>query len=73
MNKSNFFAKKILKKNYFPILIHEGLANLKHLESIFDNTKIINRFRGGNSFINQYIAFGIRPEKKLKTINFSYV
>ena len=42
MNKSNFFAKKILKKNYFPILIHEGLANLKHLESIFDNTKIIN-------------------------------
>jgi hypothetical protein len=37
------------------------------------NIKIINRFRGGNSLINQYIAFGIRPEKKLKTITFSYV
>lgn len=38
-----------------------------------DNIKIINRFRGGNSLINQYIAFGIKPGKKLKTISFSYI
>ena len=38
-----------------------------------ENIKIINRFRGGNSLINQYIAFGIKPGKKLKTITFSYV
>jgi len=38
-----------------------------------DSTKIINRFRTGNQLINQYIAFGIKPGKKLETINFSYV
>ena len=38
-----------------------------------DSTKIINRFRTGDQLINQYIAFGIKPGKILKTIDFSYV
>jgi hypothetical protein len=38
-----------------------------------ENLKRINRFRNGNSLINQYLAFGIKPGKKLKTISFSYV
>ena len=38
-----------------------------------ESKKIINRFRTGVSLINQYIAFGIKPGKKLETITFSYV
>ena len=38
-----------------------------------ENLKRINRFRAGNSLINQYLAFGIKPGKKLKTISFLYV
>ena len=41
--------------------------------SLGENAKIINRFRAGNYLINQYIAFGIKPKKKLKRISFSYV
>ena len=38
-----------------------------------ESNQLINRFRGGDSLINQYIAFGIKPGKKLKNIIFSYV
>jgi len=38
-----------------------------------ESTQVINRFRGSTFPINQYIAFGIKPGKKLQTITFSYV
>ena len=55
MKKSDLYANKILKKNYFPILLHEGLANLKLLEDIFDKTKIINISRHPVDIVNSWI------------------
>tara|TARA_A100000164_G_C21933997_1_gene787117 strand:+ start:1972 stop:2922 length:951 start_codon:yes stop_codon:yes gene_type:complete len=55
MNKSNSFEKKVLKKNYFPILFHEGLVNLKLFENIFDKTKIINISRHPVDIVNSWI------------------
>ena len=76
MIKSNSFEKKILKKNYFPILIHEGLANLKHLENILDTSKIINISRHPVDIVYSWIKKGYVDkyfeDPKSNVITFNY-
>jgi hypothetical protein len=55
MKKSDLYVKKVLKKNYFPILLHEGLANLQLLENIFNQVKIINISRHPVDIVNSWI------------------
>ncbi len=53
--KSDLYTKNVLKKNFFPILLHEGLANLKLLENIFNKVKIINISRHPVDIANSWI------------------
>jgi hypothetical protein len=55
MTKSESFTKKVLKKNYFPILFHEALINLKLLENVFYSPKIINISRHPVDIVNSWI------------------
>lgn len=55
MEKSEFFTKKILKQNCFPILFHEALINLKLLENVFHSPKIINISRHPVDIVNSWI------------------
>ena len=55
MKKSDLYTKNVLKKNFFPILLHEGLANLKLLENIFNKVKIINISRHPVDIANSWI------------------
>lgn len=74
--KSDSFTKKILKKNYFPLLFHEALINLKLLENVFDNPKIINISRHPvdivnswkiNNYVDEYFK---SPKSTVITINY---
>ena len=76
MQKSNIFTKKILKKNFFPILFHEALINLKFLEKIFKSPKIINISRHPVDIINSWLKkdyvdeYFRSPESNVITINY---
>lgn len=76
MQKSNIFTKKILKKNFFPILFHEALINLKFLEKIFNSPKIINISRHPVDIINSWLKkdyvdeYFKSPESNVITINY---
>ncbi len=54
LKKSDSSTKKILKKNYFPILYHEALINLKLIEKVIKNPKIINVSRHPVDIVNSW-------------------
>ena len=74
--KSNFLTKKILKKNFFPILFHEALINLKLIEKVFKSPKIINISRHPVDIINSWIKkdyvdeYFKSPESNVVTIKY---
>ena len=76
MEKSDFFTKKILKKNCFPILFHEALINLKLLENVFQSPKIINISRHPVDTVNSWIKndyvdeYFKSPKSNVITINY---
>ena len=76
MNKSNLFEKKVLKKNYFPILFHEGLTNLRLLENVFDKIKMINISRHPVDIVNSWMKkdyidkYFETPKSNVVTINY---
>tara|TARA_B100000902_G_scaffold347654_1_gene355072 strand:+ start:2198 stop:3148 length:951 start_codon:yes stop_codon:yes gene_type:complete len=56
--KGNFEKSKEFKNNFFPILFHEGLMNLRLLEKSFNFPKIINISRHPIDLITSWIKKG---------------
>lgn len=76
MKKSKSYSKNILKKNYFPILFHEALINLKLIEKVFKEPKIINISRHPVDIVNSWLkkdyvdTYFKRPESNTVTITY---